>query len=56
MHHMGLLPKLLFKLSDLAVTIEKVKIISGVITSLLKTDFTPQDISRYSLGHQKELL
>lgn len=53
MHRMGLLPKLLFKLSDLAVTIEKVKIISGVITSLLKTDFTSQDISRYSLGHKK---
>ncbi|XP_030297212.1 WD repeat- and FYVE domain-containing protein 4 isoform X1 [Sparus aurata] len=49
MHRMGLLPKLLFKLSDLAVTIEKVKIISGVITSLLKTDFTPQDISRLGL-------
>lgn len=46
---MGLLPKLIFKLSEPDVTVQKVEIISGVITSLLKAHFTPQDISRYDL-------
>lgn len=50
MHSVGLLPKLLFKLSDPGVTVQKVKIISGIITSLLKVHFTPEDISRYNLG------
>lgn len=49
MHSMDLLPKLLFKLSDPAVTVKKVKIISCVITSLLKAHFTPLDISRYNV-------
>ncbi|XP_044069032.1 WD repeat- and FYVE domain-containing protein 4 isoform X3 [Siniperca chuatsi] len=49
MHSMGLLPKLLFKLSDPAVTVQKVKIISCVITSLLKAHFTPLDICRLGL-------
>lgn len=56
MHSMGLLPKLLFKLSDPTITVQKVKIISGFITSLLKADFSPLDISRYSLEiHQLQL-
>lgn len=51
---MGLLTKLLFKLPDPGMTVQKVTIISGVITSLLKAHATPQDISRYSLGiHQQ---
>ncbi|XP_010735894.3 WD repeat- and FYVE domain-containing protein 4 isoform X3 [Larimichthys crocea] len=49
MHSMGLLPKLLFKLSDPTTTVQKVKIISGFITSLLKADFSPLDISRLGL-------
>ncbi|XP_026164856.1 WD repeat- and FYVE domain-containing protein 4 isoform X1 [Mastacembelus armatus] len=49
MHRMGLLPKLLFELSDPAVTVQKVKIISCVITSLLKAHFTPLDVSRLGL-------
>lgn len=49
MHTVGLLPKLLFQLSDPAVTLSKVKIISCVVASLLKTDFTSQDMSRYSV-------
>ncbi|XP_059215445.1 WD repeat- and FYVE domain-containing protein 4 [Centropristis striata] len=49
MHRIGLLPKLLFELSDPAVTVQKVKIISCVITSLLKAHFTPLDISRLGL-------
>ncbi|XP_068597101.1 WD repeat- and FYVE domain-containing protein 4 [Brachionichthys hirsutus] len=47
--HTVLLPKLLFKLSDPPITVEKVKIISDVITSLLKARFTPQSISRLGL-------
>lgn len=51
---MGLLPKLIFKLSDPGMTVQKVKIISGVITSLLKAHYSPKDISRYGLGiHQQ---
>lgn len=50
MHSMGLLPKLLFELCDSAVTVQKVKIICCVITSLLKAHLTPLDTSRYSLG------
>ncbi|KAF3708270.1 WD repeat- and FYVE domain-containing protein 4 [Channa argus] len=49
MHTMGLLPKLLFELSDPAVNIHKVKIISCVITSLLKAHFTPLDMNRLGL-------
>ncbi|XP_071336839.1 WD repeat- and FYVE domain-containing protein 4 isoform X2 [Trachinotus anak] len=49
MHTVGLLPKLLFQLSDPAVTLQKVKIISRVISSLLKAHFTPQDMSRLGL-------
>lgn len=49
MHNMGLLQKLLFELADPAVTFQKVKIISCVITRLLKAHFSPLDISRYSL-------
>ncbi|XP_037638382.1 WD repeat- and FYVE domain-containing protein 4 isoform X1 [Sebastes umbrosus] len=49
MHSMGLLPKLLFELSDAAVTVQKVKIISCVITSLLNAPFNPLDISRLGL-------
>ncbi|KAM7408785.1 hypothetical protein PAMA_002489 [Pampus argenteus] len=49
MHSVGLLPKLLFELSDPAVTFRKVKIISCVITSLLKAHFTSLDISRLGL-------
>uniref|UniRef100_A0A3Q1F0J1 Alfy-like armadillo-like repeat domain-containing protein n=1 Tax=Acanthochromis polyacanthus TaxID=80966 RepID=A0A3Q1F0J1_9TELE len=49
MHSVGLLPKLLFELSDPAVTVQKVKIISCVIISLLKTHFSPVDISRLGL-------
>ncbi|XP_070696577.1 WD repeat- and FYVE domain-containing protein 4 [Pempheris klunzingeri] len=49
MHSMGLLPKLLFQLADPAVTVQKVKIISCVITSLLNAHFTPLDISRLGL-------
>ncbi|XP_078016803.1 WD repeat- and FYVE domain-containing protein 4 isoform X2 [Epinephelus lanceolatus] len=49
MHSMGLLPKLLFELSDPAVTVQKVKIIACVITLLLKAQFTPLDISRLGL-------
>ncbi|KAA8583834.1 hypothetical protein FQN60_015042 [Etheostoma spectabile] len=49
MHSMGLLPKLLFELSNPAVTVQKVKIISCVITSLLKAHFTPLDIRRLGL-------
>ncbi|XP_044228580.1 WD repeat- and FYVE domain-containing protein 4 isoform X3 [Thunnus albacares] len=49
LHSIGLLPKLLFELSDPAVTFQKAKIISCVITSLLKAHFTPPDISRLGL-------
>ncbi|XP_031730721.1 WD repeat- and FYVE domain-containing protein 4 isoform X5 [Anarrhichthys ocellatus] len=49
MHSVGLLPKLLFELCDPAVTVEKVKIISCVITSLLKAHLTPLDTSRLGL-------
>uniref|UniRef100_A0A3Q3BBW3 Alfy-like armadillo-like repeat domain-containing protein n=1 Tax=Kryptolebias marmoratus TaxID=37003 RepID=A0A3Q3BBW3_KRYMA len=45
MHSVGLLPKLLFELSEPAVTIQKVNIISCVITSLLKAYLNPVDIS-----------
>lgn len=48
MHSTGMLPNLLFELCDPAVTVQKVKIISSVITSLLKAHLTPLDTSRYS--------
>lgn len=46
LHSMGLVPKLLFKLSEPSMTVQKVQLISGVIASLLNAHFTPQDISR----------
>ncbi|XP_068423686.1 WD repeat- and FYVE domain-containing protein 4 isoform X1 [Clinocottus analis] len=49
MHSIGLLSKLLFKLSDPAVTVQKVQIISGIITSLLTAHLTPLDTSRLGL-------
>ncbi|XP_076599423.1 WD repeat- and FYVE domain-containing protein 4 isoform X1 [Chaetodon auriga] len=49
MDSVGLLPKLLFKLSDPDVTVQKVKIISDVITSLLKIRFNPLHICRLGL-------
>ncbi|XP_056292336.1 WD repeat- and FYVE domain-containing protein 4 isoform X5 [Pseudoliparis swirei] len=49
MHRTGLLPKLLLELSDPAVTVQKVQIISCVITSLLKAHLTPLDTSRLGL-------
>lgn len=49
MHNMGLLQKLLFELADPAVTFQKVKIISCVITRLLKAHFSPLDINRLGL-------
>uniref|UniRef100_A0A3Q2NX03 WDFY family member 4 n=1 Tax=Fundulus heteroclitus TaxID=8078 RepID=A0A3Q2NX03_FUNHE len=49
MHSVGLLPKLLFDLSDPAVTVQRVHIISAIITSLLKAHLTSSDISRLGL-------
>ncbi|CAJ1067579.1 WD repeat- and FYVE domain-containing protein 4 isoform X1 [Xyrichtys novacula] len=49
LHSEGVSLKLLFKLSDPAVTVQKVQIISSVITSLLKAHCTPLDISRLGL-------
>ncbi|KAM8859671.1 WD repeat- and FYVE domain-containing protein 4 isoform 2-T2 [Spinachia spinachia] len=49
MHSAGMLPNTLFELCDPAVTVQKVKIISRVITSLLKAHLTPLDISRLGL-------
>ncbi|XP_029305197.1 LOW QUALITY PROTEIN: WD repeat- and FYVE domain-containing protein 4 [Cottoperca gobio] len=49
MHSIGLLPKLLFELSNPSVTVQKVKIISSLITTLLKAHFTALDISRLGL-------
>ncbi|XP_033955876.1 WD repeat- and FYVE domain-containing protein 4 isoform X1 [Pseudochaenichthys georgianus] len=49
MHSMGLMPKLLFELSNPAVTVQKVKIILCVVTTLLKAHFTPLDIRRLGL-------
>uniref|UniRef100_A0AAQ4PJK2 WDFY family member 4 n=1 Tax=Gasterosteus aculeatus aculeatus TaxID=481459 RepID=A0AAQ4PJK2_GASAC len=49
MHSTGMLPNLLFELCDPAVTVQKVKIISSVITSLLKAHLTPLDTSRLGL-------
>lgn len=50
---MGLLPKLIFRLSDPGITVQTVKVISEVITSLLP-HITPRDISRYVLRiHQQ---
>uniref|UniRef100_A0A3Q0T6I0 Uncharacterized protein n=1 Tax=Amphilophus citrinellus TaxID=61819 RepID=A0A3Q0T6I0_AMPCI len=48
-HSVDMLPKLLFELSDPAVTIQKVEVISHVITSLLKAHLTATDISRLGL-------
>ncbi|KAM9727627.1 WD repeat- and FYVE domain-containing protein 4 isoform 2-T2 [Menidia menidia] len=49
MHSVGLLPKLLFELSDPTMTIQKVKVISCIITSLLKAHLNPLDMSRVGL-------
>ncbi|XP_077438112.1 WD repeat- and FYVE domain-containing protein 4 isoform X2 [Vanacampus margaritifer] len=49
MHRMGVLPYLLFELCDPSVTYQKVKLVSCVITCLLKAHFTPLDISRVGL-------
>ncbi|XP_028278514.1 WD repeat- and FYVE domain-containing protein 4 isoform X2 [Parambassis ranga] len=49
MHSMGLLLKLLFELSDPTVTVQKVELISCVITSLLKVHCSPLDITRFGL-------
>lgn len=46
LHTVGLLPKLLFLLSDPSVTFRKVTIICCVITGLLKGPFTALDLSR----------
>lgn len=48
LHSGDVLSKLLFKLSDPAVTAQKANIISCVITSLLKAHCTPLDINRYT--------
>uniref|UniRef100_A0A3B3B7H2 DUF4704 domain-containing protein n=1 Tax=Oryzias melastigma TaxID=30732 RepID=A0A3B3B7H2_ORYME len=49
MHSVGLLPKLLFELTNPAITVQKVKIICCVITFLLKAHLSPLDISRFGL-------
>ncbi|XP_040905708.1 WD repeat- and FYVE domain-containing protein 4 isoform X2 [Toxotes jaculatrix] len=49
MHTVGLLPMLLFELSDPAVTFQKAKIISCVITSLVKAHLTDLDMRRLGL-------
>ncbi|XP_051935449.1 WD repeat- and FYVE domain-containing protein 4 isoform X1 [Hippocampus zosterae] len=49
MHRMGVLSYLLFELCDPSVTYQKVKLVSCVITCLLKAHFTPLDISRVGL-------
>ncbi|XP_047207420.1 WD repeat- and FYVE domain-containing protein 4 isoform X3 [Girardinichthys multiradiatus] len=48
-HSAGLLPKLLFELCVPAVTVQRVHIISGILTSLLKAHLTSSDISRLGL-------
>lgn len=57
LHTIGLFPKLIFRLSDPGITVETVKIISEVITFLLKALITARDISRYVLRihHQRPL-
>ncbi|XP_047198145.1 WD repeat- and FYVE domain-containing protein 4 isoform X2 [Hippoglossus stenolepis] len=49
MHSIGLLPRLLFELSDSKVNFRKVKVISSVISSLLKAHFTTLDMTRLGL-------
>ncbi|XP_054655209.1 WD repeat- and FYVE domain-containing protein 4 isoform X2 [Dunckerocampus dactyliophorus] len=49
MHRMGLLQSLLFELCDPSVTCQRVKLITCVITRLLKSHFTALDISRLGL-------
>uniref|UniRef100_UPI003AAAFB81 WD repeat- and FYVE domain-containing protein 4 n=1 Tax=Centroberyx gerrardi TaxID=166262 RepID=UPI003AAAFB81 len=49
MHGVGLLSKLLFQLSDPAVTYRKIKVISCIVTRLLTGHFNPADISRLGL-------
>ncbi|XP_077351149.1 WD repeat- and FYVE domain-containing protein 4 isoform X2 [Festucalex cinctus] len=49
MHRMGVIPYLLFELCDPSVTYQKVRLVSCVITGLLKAHFTPLDISRIGL-------
>uniref|UniRef100_A0A3B3UT16 Alfy-like armadillo-like repeat domain-containing protein n=1 Tax=Poecilia latipinna TaxID=48699 RepID=A0A3B3UT16_9TELE len=47
LHSMDLLPKLLFEFCDPAVTLQRVHIISDIITLLLKAHMTSSDINRY---------
>uniref|UniRef100_A0A3B3Y9L5 Alfy-like armadillo-like repeat domain-containing protein n=1 Tax=Poecilia mexicana TaxID=48701 RepID=A0A3B3Y9L5_9TELE len=49
LHSMDLLPKLLFEFCDPAVTLQRVHIISDIITLLLKAHMTSSDISRLGL-------
>ncbi|KAM3606165.1 uncharacterized protein V6R79_011883 [Siganus canaliculatus] len=49
LHSMGLLPKLLLKLSDPSLNIQNAKIMTDVITSILTAHFTPMDVSRVGL-------
>lgn len=48
-HNSGVLPKMLFVLSDPSVTPRRVEVISCVITLLLKALFNPLDIHRLSM-------
>ncbi|XP_038152382.1 WD repeat- and FYVE domain-containing protein 4 [Cyprinodon tularosa] len=48
-HSAGLVPKLLFELCDPAVTVQRVDIISDIVSSLLKAHLTSLDISRLGL-------
>ena len=47
----GLLQKLLFQLCDPTVTVRKVKLVTCIITRLLREHFATGDISRY-YGHE----
>uniref|UniRef100_A0A3P9QBR1 Alfy-like armadillo-like repeat domain-containing protein n=1 Tax=Poecilia reticulata TaxID=8081 RepID=A0A3P9QBR1_POERE len=49
LHSVGLLPNLLFEFCDPAVTLQRVHIISDIITLLLKAHMTSSDISRLGL-------
>uniref|UniRef100_A0A3B5LV97 Alfy-like armadillo-like repeat domain-containing protein n=1 Tax=Xiphophorus couchianus TaxID=32473 RepID=A0A3B5LV97_9TELE len=50
MHSVGLLPKLLFDFCDPAVTLQRVHIISDIITLLLKAHMTSSDISSHIMA------
>ncbi|KAM4607468.1 WD repeat- and FYVE domain-containing protein 4 [Polymixia lowei] len=49
MHSVGLLPMLLFQLSDPLVSSQKVQVIACIITELLKGHFTTVDVCRLGL-------